>query len=164
MKKSAFSLCLFFLLALSVRAQDPTAWRTTSWGMSAEQIRAALPGEQFVAVDPPEKFPDGLAPLKIPGYKVGGSAFDVSFILGDQGLAAVNMTVAEIPAAPLAFSELEKLFVSKYGQPGHVVSEGSLLQDVWTLPSSTIELSFARSFGVLVVNYKRRAVEAEDRI
>ena len=125
--------------ALAAAADDPAGWTTAKWGMTAEQILAAVPQAQ--RLDPPEK--NG-ARVHIPELDLAGGQFHVYFVPDKDGLLRAVVLTTPITPPPAGFDSLvqnlQNLLVEKYGRPWK--SDGEVATEFeWSFATTTITLS-----------------------
>jgi hypothetical protein len=148
--------------SLLLAADDPAGWTAAKWGMSPDQVIAALgPGAKLL--------PSGVVSLDLDlaGVKFGaGAHFDK-----DGHLETVDLLPSSLAdASDALFRNLEELLVEKYGHPWKTTEEKNVTQDQWTFATTVvtltrerhpmiIELLGEKSPGALTVNieYKRKS-------
>ena len=117
----------FCLLLLA--AADPGGWTVAKWGMSPDQILAAVPGA--VRLERPEKLKDGPAPIALQ------EADRRILFICDPTLRAVAIQFTE--PDPAQFLRVEAHLVSKYGRPWHRETS-EIEQSGWTFATTLIQL------------------------
>jgi len=117
------ALCLLLLAAA-----DPGGWTVARWGMSPDQILAAIPGA--VRLDPPEKLKDGPAPVALQ------EADRRILFVCDPTLRAVAIQFTD--PDPAQFLRVEAQLVELYGRPWHRET-AEIEQSQWTFPTTLIQ-------------------------
>lgn len=122
----------------AIAADDPGGWSKANWGMTADQILAAFPGEA-ARMPEPDKY--NHAAVSIDSIDVAGTTFRVYFIPDDAGrLAAVNIQPRDMAGnSESTFQSVENLLVEKYGRPWKSDDAETELQ--WTFPTTTLTLA-----------------------
>jgi hypothetical protein len=145
-------------------AEDPGGWSKAKWGMSDEEILAALPG-QAVRLDPPEKYLGSR--VHIPSFELAGSEFEVHFVPDKAGrLSSVLLSPVGTPSEGFdyLFQSLENLLVAKYGRPWKS-TEARSERIQWSLKTTTITLSRSKfpGFDIQILNlqYKVRPADLD---
>jgi hypothetical protein len=168
-----FAVCLFVGYSLKDASAeqrsadlDLQGWQNTRWGMTADQVREAVPGvvtipDAFYVNEPYMK-------LRLPSYQIGECHFDVVFLFNsDEKLDAVYVrldgeksTVLALSIKEVAYTckrRISQLFFEKYGKSAREssVENGfdSPEKEEWIFPSTTIRLLHLRwpttgSFGI----------------
>ena len=153
----------------SAGAVDIDGWDKTRWGMTPEEVVAALPGTGIYRISEPKVATPhpGEALLRIDHLEVAGHELAVRFLFtwGTHRLKTVNLTL-EGEANPLvvegAFHDLEKALVEKYGPATYRHEDRSEATTSytasWRLGRTSAELSLLRSSktipGILAVHYE----------
>lgn len=147
---------------------SPSAWGKTSWGMTADQIKRAYPGE---AIDLPA---DGNslfrvdggernAQVGIPMTEIEGTDFRVSFLIGAAGLDNIIISpVDEASQSRDVFAKLQSALVVKYGEPfsnGTAENGIGMTMSQWKTKTSLIQLRFIEisniSTNFVTLSYQR---------
>jgi hypothetical protein len=137
-------------------ADDPCGWTTARWGMTADQILAAVPQSQ--RLDQPER--NG-ARITVPSLDLAGAKFHVWFIPDDHELlrAVVLDSGVTPPGAGFdsLFQDLENMLVEKYGRPWKSDEVATELQ--WSFQTTTLTLSRMKFHGQtlsVAIHYRRK--------
>jgi hypothetical protein len=138
----------------------PPVWRTTHWGMTKDEVLAALPGEAqklAVPVQIGPSRPGGSSDLTIPAYEVAGVKFRVLFGFEAEALNGVHLSLSK--AEFDTCSDVEKVLTEKHSAPAQRENTGTSLkgeQITWKLPDQTIILGCA---GVPSLGYRSVSVD-----
>ena len=125
----------------------PPVWRTVRWGMSRDEVLAALPGEAK-RLPQPEAFGQptpGAADLAIQEMRAGsdgGHAYRALFGFGSAGLERIHLVAAK-PTYDTC-GELERELTAAHGAPSGRSEIATTLRGeaiVWTLPAERITLA-----------------------
>jgi hypothetical protein len=122
----------------------PPVWRTVRWGMSREEVLAALPGEAK-RLPAPEAFGQptpGAAEVAIHEMREGQHPYRTLFGFGPSGLDRIHMVAAK-PTYDTC-GEIERGLAAKHGAPSARNEIATSLRGeavVWTLPAETITLA-----------------------
>jgi len=117
----------FCLLLLA--AADPGGWTVAKWGMTPDQILAALPASR--RLERPEKLKDGPASIAL------HEADRRILFVCDPTLRAV--AIEFIAPSPAEFLRIEAHLVERYGRPWHRET-AEIEQSAWTFPTTVIQL------------------------
>ncbi len=153
------------LIASPVLAAEPAAtpgWRAARFGMTPDEVLAALPGEA-VRITPEVKLADGNAiPVGIDGYVLEGLAFDVRFVFTGGKLVLVSLrTPARKPVDADAYTRLRDALVKRWGSPLEETSDAALIdmrQTRWNLGPDRADLKYIPGV-VAIVHYPRPAAQ-----
>jgi hypothetical protein len=111
------SLLILACASTLAAAEDPGGWTAAKWGMTPDQVRAAVPESKPVRYE----FEKGtFSTLGVDELRIGdGPAWSVYFLFDDAGkLARVAMQPAvNIYATVQEFSRVESLLAEKYTRP-----------------------------------------------
>jgi hypothetical protein len=130
----------------------PPVWRTTRWGMTRDEVLAALPGEAqrlsppapFAQPQPGSSLPAGSSDLAIPAYEAEGTKFRVLFGFAADALDRVHLSAIKPGAATCG--DLEKALTEKHSAPSQRGNTGTSLKGeeiTWRRPDQTIILGCA---------------------
>ena len=124
----------------------PPVWRTVQWGMTRDQVLAALPGEaQRLATPIPFGAPTpGSTDVAIPAYEADGAKFRVLF--GFEADALNRIHLQAVKPGDATCEDLEKTLAEKLAAPAARNDTGTSLrgvESVWKRPDQTITLSCA---------------------
>jgi hypothetical protein len=122
----------------------PPVWRTVRWGLTRDEVLAALPGEAQRLGTPAAYGPSlpGATDVAIPSYEADGAAFRVLFGFADSGLDRIHLTV--IKPGDSSCADLEQKLTEKYAAPAARNAVGTSLRGeeiVWKRPDQTITLA-----------------------
>lgn len=121
----------------------PPVWRTVRWGMTKDEVLAALPGEAQRLAKPAEFGPatPGSSDVALPSYEADGIKFRVLFGFESSALNRIHLSATKPGDA--ACGDLEKLLTEKYSAPAARNDTGTSLRGeevVWKRPDQTITL------------------------
>ena len=122
----------------------PPVWRTVRWGMSRDEVLAALPGEAK-RLPKAEAFGQptpGAAELAIQEMSLGPHAYRALFGFGAGGLDRIHLVAAK-PTYDTC-GEIERALTERHGAPSSRNEIATSLRGeavVWTLPAETITLA-----------------------
>ena len=122
----------------------PPVWRTVRWGMSREEVLAALPGEAQ-RLPKAEAFGQptpGAAELAIPESRGARHVHRVLFGFGSGGLDRIHLVAAK-PTYDTC-GELERELTEAHGAPSGRSEIATSLRGeavTWTLPAETVTLA-----------------------
>jgi hypothetical protein len=124
----------------------PPVWRTVRWGMTKDQVLAALPGEaQRLTTPIPFGAPaPGSGEIAIPAYEADGANFRVLFGFESDALNRIHL--AAVKPGDATCEDLEKALAAKLAAPAARNDTGTSLrgvESVWKRPDQTITLSCA---------------------
>ncbi len=146
-------------LLLALAAADPGGYLAARWGMTPDQVLAAIPeARELTSPLPSRTFKEDVARIGIPQITLGPDQAQVFFLINAQaGLYRVMIQPAT--ADMDAFRRIEALLVQRYGRPWHRAGE-TTTQSQWSFPATTITLSYsyipAIRFRSLWLTYERR--------
>ena len=129
-------------------------WRSTRFGMSAEQVLAALPGEA-VRIVPPVKLADGnTIEAGIDGHPFEGLSFDVRFVFTGGKLALVSLrTPQRSPVDATAYVRLRDSLARQWGAPIEETKDDAFIdmrQARWSLDGGRADLKYIPGVVALV--------------
>ena len=162
-------------LAATPTPLPPVAWRNARWGMTAEEVLAAFPGEAQIKDPATRPWARTYCAVIIPRYEIEGSEFEVFFLFGDDShtLESVHLhTPDKARPIPEAYERLKPLLTQKYGKPASEGEERSRGNDdrntYWFLPTTSIQLGYTSmsslNFRTLVIIYKMPGDAPTDKI
>ena len=138
----------------------PPVWRTVRWGMTADEVLKALPGEA-TRLPRPENFGQptpGATDVAIPAWESEGTKYRVLFGFASGGLDRIHL-VAPRPTSATC-EELEKALTARHGPPaGREAIATSLRGEAvrWQLADQTVTLACteqaALGFRSVTVDY-----------
>jgi hypothetical protein len=143
---------MIHVLLFLALAADPGGWQNARWGMTVNQVLAAVP--TAARLEKPEKFSDGrIAPIGITR-----DDRRILFICAPD-LVAVEMEFKR--ADRDTFARIEALLVQQYGRPWHRQGE-DVERSQWTFDTTIITLRRVSSrtirFESLWLTYERRGL------
>lgn len=148
-------------LAPAQSAPDAKGWRGAEWGMTKDEVVAAVSLNPVVTKPVDTKDPETTA-LLMGGVTIGDRMAVVTFYFDRaEKLKAVGLNFGDI----LEFNRWRDELTAKYGAP--VSTGGGLYSFVsrakWLLPSSEIVCEYwapasTSSKGALIISYSRRSV------
>jgi hypothetical protein len=136
------------------------AWRSARWGMTPEEVLAALPKEA-VRLSPEVKLADGnVVAVGIDGYPFEGLTFDVRFVFAAGKLALVSLrTPQKQPVEAAAYTRLRDALTKAWGPPLEETKDDNfvdLRQARWNRGPDRADLKYIPGVVVLV-HYPRPA-------
>jgi hypothetical protein len=155
------------LLFLLLAASDPGGYLGARWGMTPDQVLAAVPqAERNTESDAVKPFRETLTPIIIKEVTIAGDPMRVSFRFGEQSGRLEDVLVEatrEIDKRPADFDRIESLLVEKYGRPW-TSSSPEERTSRWTLDTTTVELQLrthkAIGLSFLTILYQPRKTDA----
>jgi hypothetical protein len=119
---------------------DVSGWQQTRWGMTADEIIAAV-GSHIRKV-PREEYPNAWSELCIPDVEIGDYPFLVQFQMEKVTGTLTQVLIKheeELDKEPTgAFNTARRVLSERFGQPKR---EGTSDTLVWAFPTTTITLS-----------------------
>jgi len=122
----------------------PPVWRTVRWGMTREEVLAALPGEARV-LPKPENYGQptpGATDVAIPDMAMGEIKYRALFGFGDGKLDRIHLVVPK--AASGTCGDVERELTERHGAPAARNEIATSLRGesmTWSLPDQTIVLA-----------------------
>ncbi len=167
------SICRAFIIAnccafsLVSQPLDTKGWNKTVWGMTEDQVLAALPGlaKRQAGPEADRPFRGLITPIIIDTVEIDGTPTRVRFRFDPATRELVQVHLE--PTRPQdqtedVYQRLELLLITKYGRPWRSSSAETRIT-LWRLPSSliTLRLSTARAinFRSLSITYEPRHTE-----
>jgi hypothetical protein len=140
--------------ALPVPVNDVQGWQRLRWGMTVDEVLAAMPGS--VRIEPAVRLADGNAiGAGLDRVDVAAAAFRVRFIFEGPGLALVSLRTAQDRYADgAAFDAVARHLEARWGAPSEVTRDAEFIelrQNRWRLGRSTVDLKYIP--GVVVILY-----------
>lgn len=146
------------ILVAQAAPEDPEGWQGTKWGMTPEQVIAALSGRLPARL---EVAPAGNPIVRVLSFDIDGATCQPTLIFGREGLLReVDFSWDRIPRG------LEDALRAKYGKPNEIRrSPVNGLEDmfevrVWLLPKTKLSLEIARDsdgmVAVVILRYQDR--------
>jgi hypothetical protein len=122
----------------------PPVWRTVRWGLTKDEVLAALPGEAQRLGTPAAYGPSvpGSTDVAIPSYEADGAAFRVLFGFADTGLDRIHLSA--IKPGDSTCADLEQKLTERYAAPAARNAVGTSLRGeeiVWKRPDQTVTLA-----------------------
>lgn len=114
------TLLILPLLALTAAAaEDPAGWQAAKFGMSVEEVRAAMPAAQILITPLADRTIDGaISPLGIDRIEIAKTSWSVFFTFEAGKLTTVHLRpIAKTDATIQDFQTVEELLMEKYGRP-----------------------------------------------
>jgi hypothetical protein len=131
---------LFLLLAA-----DPGGYLASRWGMTPDQVLAAVP--QAIRDESAKPFRGAVASIIIREVQIATLPMQVSFRFGQQSGRLENVLLQPVRDQDKAegdFERIEALLVEKYGRPWiSTTAEGRTSR--WSFETTAIELSYYQS-------------------
>ena len=122
----------------------PPVWRTVRWGMSREEVLAALPGEAR-RLSTPENYGQptpGATDIAIPDMTMGAIRYRALFGFGDGKLDRIHLVVPK--AAYETCGDVERELTERHGKPAARGTIATSLRGesmTWNLPDHTLVLA-----------------------
>ncbi len=138
----ALVLSLYVVLVLAAfAADDPGGWTGAKWGMTVNQVRAAVPDAQILTgPEAPRKIEGILSPLGIPTLQIGPIAWSVFFLFDPAGkLTAVYLNTPTPGTA--AFMATDLLLTERYGRPAEQKTDAGRTSQ-WSFPTTVLQLRY----------------------
>lgn len=149
MRGAALLLGLFCWAAPAAALEDLPGWGATRWGMTAEELRAAL-GER--AIDLPGRWVYGgaYAELAVEDVDIGGLAFTAYLQMnaGNDRLQQVLLERRRSGAVPAAFEQVIDALTERYGPPAADCAQAKTggqpldYEVTWRFPATTLHAKF----------------------
>ena len=122
----------------------PMVWRTVRWGMTKDEVLAALPGEAQKLARPADFGPGtpGSTEMAIPAYDEEGMKYRVLFGFAANGLDRIHLSATK--PGDSSCRDLEERLTAKYAAPAARNDTGTSLRGqeiVWNLPDQMITLA-----------------------
>ncbi len=162
-------MLLLVVLAAAVAAQttpeDPGGWKAAKWGMTQDEVLAALAGQNPRVAGQPQ---NGTARVEIERVAIAGHDFSASFVPGKSGgLVRVGLTTPDRNPPAAVFDDLRKALIEQHGQPASsdMKRDGLVLEQVvkWEFPTTAVRLShtFSPAIRVFVISlmYEKKGAE-----
>jgi hypothetical protein len=149
-------------LAAQPAPEDPGGWKAAKWGMTEDEVLAALSGQ---AARLPGLHKDGTASVAIEPLIIAGHDFRVTFVLAKSGgLIRVAVMPTENNPSEVVFEDLRKALIEQHGAPASSQStrDGPVLRQVvkWDFPTTSAELTHTFSpairNSVILLLYERK--------
>ena len=134
-------------------------WRAARWGMTAEEVLKAFPGEAS-RLDPPVTLKDGnVVGVGIDHHVLAGREFRVRFVFREGRLVIVSLRTPESqPALADAYEALDRHLAGLVGRPGEHTADDNFIdmrQTRWMVGRSIVDLKYVA--GALVVMWAEAA-------
>jgi hypothetical protein len=139
-----YLMVMMLASAVALAADDPGGWTTAKWGMSTDQVRAAIPSSHDLTGPADNRTFDGkLSTLGVDRVQIGRTVYSALFMFDVTGLSAVYLLPAdESDRSLFQFIQVELLLVQKYGRPfERSYTEGRFAQ--WSLDTTTVTLHYS---------------------
>jgi hypothetical protein len=149
------------LATIAGAADDPAGWTAAKWGMTTDQVRAAIPDAVPLTGREADRKIDGhLSPLGVPQIKLGPATVAGYFLFDASGkLESVAFKADQVSTSATMFVNLSLALAEKYGRPMES-TEGKNRTAQWTFPTTTIDLRYteipAIGFQTLWLTYHIR--------
>ncbi len=156
---STAGLMVFLISSLSLNAaakpKDVYGWDNVKWGMTGNEVQAALGKEAKKREARHDKKEGMYADLELKGIKMGNGSFRASFWM-DEDSKKLKRIVFVPEGQPAqyewaeTFVDLENYLVEKYGDPDIEKTSndpGTSADRIWDFPSTEIEMSYLRLEG-----------------
>lgn len=149
MRRIAVAALAVLGLAGSVQAEDVPGWRETRWGMTEDEVLAAMKGEANRVPTPRERA-GRVEALEIPQYAIGPYRFKVTFNFTEGKLVGVILTGDK--DSPVSYPGVKDMVVAKYGAPASESPTAIGRHAQWNFPSTRIALAEIRAPGLTIIS------------
>lgn len=147
---------LLALAAAPASAADPGDWRTLRWGMSPDEVVAALPKEAQ-KLESQVKLADGnVIAADAKDAQLAGYTFTVAFVFDP----ALKLTIVSLKSAPGRalkpedFDKVRKAVAEQQGGAGELSKDDNFIdlrQETWRTKRTRVDVKYVP--GVVVVMY-----------
>jgi hypothetical protein len=157
---------MLLLAGIAAAADDPGGWTAAKWGMTRDQVRAAIPSAKVLTGPADARTVEkDVSDLGIDAIAIGAIDWTVLFFFDASGglrqvrLAPVN---TKKDATEQQYLATESLLVEKYGRPfDRNATESTDVRDAqWTIGKTTIHLrrlAIRRvAFQAITLIYRRK--------
>lgn len=132
------------VVTTTTTTMPPPVWRTLRWGMTRDEVLAALPGEAQRLGTPAAYGPEvpGSTDVAIPSYEAEGVTARALFGFEAAGLSRIHLSTMK--PGDSTCGDLEQKLTEKFGAPGARNATGTSLRGeemVWKRPDQTITLA-----------------------
>ncbi len=130
-------------LLLLFSAADPGGYLAAKWGMTPDEVLAAIPqATRHTGPDATQPQAGTLSPIVIKEIEVAHIPMRVYFRFGEKSDRLENVLLSALgeDLTPAHFERLEALLVEKYGRPWSG-GDAKERNSQWTFPTTTIRLS-----------------------
>lgn len=150
------------IAAAQSNAPDLRGWSTSTWGMTAAEVRAAFPAA--AGVSPADRDFGNLGTLQLRDIEIGPVRGSATFYFPPDTDRLVAVRLRPDPSLPCAsaFAQLQEALVEKYGRPtsAEKVTDRITTHTVqWNLRSTVIRLAWfdgGRDLGSVSIRYTER--------
>ncbi len=164
-RKRATPVALALALGLAgPTLADPADWRAARWGMTREEVLAAMPGDA-TALPEPVKLADGNAVvLEARPETIAGIPFEVALVFDGAGrLTLVSLRSArDRSVRPADYDAVRREVAERMGRAGILSSDANFIdmrQETWKTPRTRVDVKYIP--GTVVVMYS--AFQPESR-
>lgn len=163
---------LMAALLFSSFANAQALWREANYGMSIDEVRAAIP-EVADAANPGELAGGAKGLLTIPKVQIAGSAYQARFFFLNDKLVQVMLSLdnpGKFDSSLRTFETLEELLRVKYGREVQrqvkrgVVNQASATWMAGGTNISVLTYSFDNDNASLNINYQVRVAKEADKL
>jgi hypothetical protein len=162
-------LCIAATLSAVPQTKDVVGWPGTSWGMTVEEVQAAVPAAKRLK-DKPDK--GNVFALSVSKLMVAGQEYNLNFRFNAKEPLKLNMVSLAYagnmsPAKYLeAFASLEKLLTEAYGAPSsrsETPRSSAMLKSYrgWQLKDTKVELGLQAVLNVVILTVVYEPVTTE---
>ena len=170
-------LILSVAVATARGADDPAGWTSARWGMTIDQVRAAVPAAELLTgptdertIFCPDKDHPLTSPLGVLHLKLAGIEWSVFFLFRDAKLVQVSLKPAEKSEVfEQIYANVRDLLFEKYGRPFERETQDKIDHStervsLWSFPLTTIELNYVdfRSLipmEILYLTYRQKTAQ-----
>ena len=155
MKAYLASMILLVLSPLPAAALDDLlGWQSTRWGMTEEQVRAAIQTDGFQPMPPPPRIPYKSAFMAT--LNVGDARCEVFF---DYPAARLNHVTVSCPGQTDVYVRLRERLAKLYGEP---IPHGLDRQE-WIFPTTVVMLDGRLKERAVTLNYYPAALYEQEK-
>lgn len=148
------------LLVLSTAGYCQILWQNTKVDMTVSELQAMYPQ----AVPASGSHANGWQTLlKLPEYEIVRHKFDVQFVFAEENLKMVMLT-HKVGDANRAFSELETLLKTRYGNPIESKVDSISKQVVWLSDNGTSITMIICTIGKPLLNIQYKVNDEANKL
>jgi hypothetical protein len=150
-----FPIALLLVSPLAIAdAPPPEAWSAARFGMTPEEVLAALPKQAF-RLSPEVNLPNGkVVAAGIDGFEFEGLTFDVRFVFSGGKLAMVSLRTPASSRVDVAeYERLAKSLAARWGKPLESAADDKVIdmrQTRWNRGPDRADLKYIPGVVVLI--------------
>ncbi|WP_193367160.1 hypothetical protein [Pelagibius marinus] len=149
MRAAALLLGLFCWAAPALALEDVPGWGATRWGMTADELRAAL-GSRVTELPGRWVYGGAYAELAVEEVEIGGLTFTAYLQMNDrtERLQQVLLERRRTGAVPAAFEQVIDALTSRYGPPAEDCAQAKTggqpldYEVTWRFPTTILHAKF----------------------